>query len=91
MPEHNPPRKSRPDWTRPLLHPLTIPGVMRLDTVGDVRKLIQKHLTAEVRQKETWRNVAVKVDEAARGADTFPVIIALRLVLMTEGVECRPK
>jgi hypothetical protein len=89
MPKHSPPRK--PDWTRPLLHPLTIPGVMRLDTVGDVRTLIQKHLLAEVRQKETWRNVAVKVDEAARGADTFHVVIALRLVLTLEGVEWNTK
>ena len=40
---------SRPDWSRPLPRPLTIPEVMKLATLDDVRVLMQKHLPAEYR------------------------------------------
>jgi hypothetical protein len=39
---------------------------------------------------KTTRNVSLDLGQA-RGAGTIHVIIALRLVLMLEGVECRPK
>jgi hypothetical protein len=74
-----------------LPRPLVIPKVMTLKTLADVRKLVEKHLPAETRQKSTWRHVAKCLDEAARGADTVHLVVALRLVLMLEGVECRPK
>ena len=35
---------SRAAWFRPLPRPLTIPGVMKLITLGDVRTLIERHL-----------------------------------------------
>jgi len=39
----------------------------------------------------TWRHVASQLDKAATGTlDTVNVEIALRLVLMLEGVKCRP-
>jgi len=47
-------------------------------------------MPAEFRQKETWQHVSRKLNEAARGADTVHVVVALR-VLMLEGVECRAK
>jgi len=47
-------------------------------------------MPAEFRQKETWQHVSRKLNEAAHGADTVHVVVALR-VLMLEGVECRAK
>jgi hypothetical protein len=35
---------SRSDWSRPLPRPLTIPTVMHLSTLADVRDLVEKHL-----------------------------------------------
>jgi hypothetical protein len=82
---------SRPDWSRMLPRPLVIPAVMTLRTLADVRELIH-HLPKERRGLNTWRHVAKTLDEAAQGAiDPVDVSIALRLTLMLEGVECRPK
>lgn len=63
---------------------------MTLKTLADVRELM-RHLAAEHRERPTWRYVAQQLAEAAAGADTVDVAIALRLVLMLENVECRPK
>jgi hypothetical protein len=63
---------------------------MTLRTLADIRKLM-RHLPAATRDKETWRYVAVRLEEAARGADPVDVIVPLRLVLSMEGVACRPK
>ena len=38
-----------------------------------------------------WRHVAAELEQAAAGADMVDVAIALRLALMLENVECRPK
>ncbi len=77
------------DWSRCLPHPLTIPKVMNLTTLDDVRKLM-RHLPEDHRQRQTWRHVAKQLEEAAAGADTVNVAISLRVALMLEGVECRP-
>ena len=81
---------SRPNWSRPLPRPLVIPKVMTLKTLDDVRKLMG-HLPAATRAKSTWQHVAKCLDEAARSADAVHVTVALQIVLMLEGVECRPK
>ena len=39
---------SKPDWSRPLPRPLTIPTVMKLSTLADVRDLVEKHLPRTV-------------------------------------------
>ncbi len=81
---------SRPNWSRPLPRLLVIPKVMKLVTLADVRTLI-RHVSAERRERTTWHYVASQLAEAAAGAiDTVHVAVALRLVLMMEGVECRP-
>jgi hypothetical protein len=64
---------------------------MTLRTLDDVRELMQ-HLPEENRSKATWRYVASQLDEAANGTlDPGEAAIALRLVLMLEGVKCRPR
>jgi hypothetical protein len=35
-----PASRKRPNWPQPLRRPLTIPGIMKLKTLGDVRKLL---------------------------------------------------
>jgi hypothetical protein len=79
----------RPNWSRPLPRPLTIPTVMDLVTLADVRKLLGL-LPKEARAKSTWQHVEAELDKAAAGADPADVSVALRLVLMLEHVECRP-
>ena len=81
---------SRPDWSRSLPRPLTIPDVLTLETLLTFRALIEKHLPAEYRSKFTWRQLAGLVRRAAEGQqDIDEVSTALRIVLQLEGVKCR--
>lgn len=80
----------RPNWSRTLPQPLIIPDVMILATLADVRELM-KHLPEDRRARSTWRRVAADVEAAADGGDIEGAAIALRVVLMLEGVECRPQ
>ena len=41
------------------------------------------------RAKDTWRHVAKTLDQAARGGDPLDVSVALRMVLLLEGISCR--
>lgn len=62
-----------------------------LATVGDVRELIVIRLPGESRQKSTRQYVAGLALDAANGGDGVDLSIALRMVLSTEGIACRPK
>jgi hypothetical protein len=65
---------------------------MTLKTLADVRALIERHLPEDRRERPTWRHVAGQITAAAWGTvDVADAIIALRMVLSMEGVECRPK
>ena len=80
----------RSNWSRPLPQPLVFRGD-DARTLDDVRELM-RHLPEENRSRATWRYVASQLDRAATGKlDTVEVEIALRLVLMLEGVKCRPR
>jgi hypothetical protein len=81
--------RRRPDWSRPLPQPLTIPEVADLRPVGDVRELLI-HLPERCRDKSTWQHVIARLEEAALDGDTQNVAVPLRMVLSPEGVECRP-
>ena len=80
----------RPDWSRRLPQTLVIPKVMTLKTLADVRELM-RHLPEDRRARPTWRHVEQQLAQAAAGADPADVAISLRLALMIENVECRPK
>ena len=78
-------------WSRPLPRPIIIPDVMKLDTLGDVRALVEKHLPAEYRTKFTWRQLAGMLRRAAAEGkeDAAELSTALQIVLKIEGVEYR--
>ena len=78
-------------WSPALPGPLNIPDVMTVKTLADVRTLIEKHLPAETRDKDTWQHVASELKAAAVSGETINVSVPLQMVLSLEGVECRPK
>ena len=83
---------SRPGWSRPLPRPLTIPTVMKLSTLADVRDLVEKHLPEQYRRKPAWKHVSSQLAEAAQGEkDLLEICVSLRSVLALEGVECLMK
>jgi hypothetical protein len=80
----------RPNWSRALPRPLTIPTVMDLVTLADVQTLLG-HLPKEARAKSTWRHVEAGLKQAAIGGDATELLAALQMVLMLENVEYRLK
>jgi hypothetical protein len=64
---------------------------MTLKTLADVRELIERHLPAERRERDTWRHVSKQLTEAAKGGDINDVVVSLRLVLQLERVPCLPR
>ena len=80
----------RPNWSRKLPRPLKIPTVATLRTLGDIRALLG-HLPANRRQQNTWRHVADRLANAARGGDINEAVTSLRLVLQLERVPCLPQ
>jgi hypothetical protein len=81
---------SRPDRSRKLPRPLKIPTVMTLTTLADVRELVEHHLPAESRKRDTWRHVVAQLN-TARGVDVKDAVIALRLVLQLDRVPWLPQ
>lgn len=81
--------RKRPNWSRRLPRPFTIPGIMTLATLADVREFL-RHLPADCRELSTWRHVADQLVEAVRGGDVTDVAAALLIVLALERAPCRP-
>jgi hypothetical protein len=75
-----------PNW-QPLPRPITIPQVIKVATLDDVRRLIDKHLPAEYRSKFAWRKLAALLRRAAQGKDeAAEVSTALQIILKIERV-----
>jgi hypothetical protein len=49
---------------------------MTLTTLADIRELVERHLPAECRERETWRHVAAQMNAAANGGDINEAVIA---------------
>jgi hypothetical protein len=81
-----------PDWSRPLPRSLTIPTVMKLSTLADVRDLVDDHLLERHHRKATWQHVSTQLAKAAQGEkDLLEVCVSLRLVRALEGLRCLMK
>ena len=63
---------------------------MTRKTLADVRELM-RHQPVDRRARPTWRRVSADIEDAAGGGDIEGAVIALRMVLMIEGVKCRPQ
>ena len=78
---------STPNWSQPLPRPIIIPQVMKVATLDDVRRLVDKHLPAEYRSKFAWRKLAALLRRAAQGKDeAAEVSTALQIILKIERV-----
>jgi hypothetical protein len=80
----------RPNWSRALRRALTIPAIMDLKTLADVRTLLG-HLPKETSAKGTWQHVEAKLKQAAADGDATELRAALQMLLMLENVEYRLK
>jgi hypothetical protein len=80
--------RKRPDWSQRLPRTITIPEVMTLRTLADVRELLG-HLPERCRYKSTWEYLADRLTEAASNGDTQSVAVPLKMVLLMEGVDYR--
>ena len=77
----------RCDWSRALPRALTIPTIMDLETLADVRTLLG-HLPKQTRAKGTWQHVEAKLKQTAAGGDATELWAALQ---MMENIEYRLK
>jgi hypothetical protein len=75
-------------WSTPLPRPITIPQVMTLKTLADVRKLLG-HIPRERRELSTWKHVEKTLHECAAGDDPANISVALQIVLQGERVPYR--
>ena len=84
------PDMARSDWSRALPRPISIPKVMTLATLADVRTLIEKHWPPNFHDLPAWRHVAAELAKAPVGGDP-EASLALRMALSLACVEWQAK
>jgi hypothetical protein len=63
---------------------------LTLETLADVRALVEKHQPVEYRSKFSWRQLAGLLKRAAEGQqEVEEVSAAPRILLQLEGVKCQ--
>jgi hypothetical protein len=80
--------RKRPDWSQRLPRTITIPEVMTLRTLADVREPLG-HLPERCRHKSAWEYLADHRTEVASNGDTQSVTVPLKMVQSMEGIEHR--
>jgi hypothetical protein len=80
------PKRPRHHWSRPPPQPIVLPEVMASRTLADVQALM-RYLPEDRRERTTWCYAAAMLEAAALKGDPKDVVIALRMVLMLDGVE----
>jgi hypothetical protein len=80
-----------PKQTLPISQPALPVTWSAMTTLADIRELVERHLPAECRERETWLHVAAQPNAAAGGGNIDEAVIALRLVLQLERVPCLPQ
>jgi hypothetical protein len=76
-------RSKKAKWSTPLPRPITIPTVMTLKTLADVRKLLS-HIPKELRQLSTWQHVEKTLQACAAGEEPANIRIALQRADLTQ-------
>jgi hypothetical protein len=72
-------------WSRQLPSPISIPGLMTIKTLADVRKLLVR-LPDETRQEPSWQHLEKCLQEAVVSGDAQHVFEPLMILLRIEGV-----
>jgi hypothetical protein len=78
----------RPNWSTSLPQPITIPEVITIKTLADVRKLLG-HIPKERRALSSWQHVKKTLQACTRGDDPANISVALQVVLQAERVPFR--
>jgi hypothetical protein len=68
---------------------LKVAGILTVETIADVRLLVEKRLPAAYRDRPHWRMVASVMAEVVAGADVAEVEAALMVACAVEGIACR--
>ena len=70
-----------PNWSRPLPRPIIIPD-LTLETLADVRVLVEKHLPTEYRAKFAWRQLAGLLKRVAEGQQDVAEVSTVKPALV---------
>ena len=76
---------NRANWSTPRPRPITIPQVMTLKTLADVRKLLG-HIPKEGRELSTWQHVEARLREGELPSVTLQIVLQMERMPFTLGL-----